>query len=266
LLDAIGAPPDLRVRTDWRILAGAAVLAVGAALAFGLAPALQTVRGGPTATRARRVLVAIQVASSCVLLILSTFFSRGIERSFHADLRFDAGGIAIVDPTFYAHRYAPAQAIQAAREMVARVREMPGIDGASVVTEPPLWRRRIEHHSRLELYTNSVDAAYFSMMHLPLMAGRLFGDDDPDAMVVSESAASRLWPIESPLELSAAASSPRTICTPGPISRARTSRSRRFAISIRPRRKPRRKCTASPNITRTRKRCSPSRTSACSTS
>jgi len=46
---------------------------------------------------------------------------------------------------------------------------------------------------------NSVGPSYFPMMHLPLVNGRLFGAADPDAIVISESAALRLWPKDSPL-------------------------------------------------------------------
>ena len=56
------------------------------------------------------------------------------------------------------------------------------------------------------------------------------------------------------------------ICMPGPISRSRASRSRRFATSILPRRRRRRRSMARRVSTPTPRRCSPSRTSACSTS
>ena len=47
LLRIIEAPSHLRVVTDWRIVLACAALGLGSTLAFGLAPALQSVRVGP---------------------------------------------------------------------------------------------------------------------------------------------------------------------------------------------------------------------------
>jgi predicted permease len=157
------------------------------------------VKRGPKATRARKILVSVQVAVSCVLLILSSFFTRAVEHSFRTEVTFDYAGMTIVDPSFYLHNFTPAQARQAALDMAARVRQLPGVDAASIATIPPLKRGWIWDVSGQQLYLNEVDPSYFPMMRLPLLQGRLFGAVEPDAVVVSESAARRLWPNESPL-------------------------------------------------------------------
>jgi len=107
--------------------------------------------------------------------------------------------MAIVDPSFHLHRYGSPQARQAALEMAARLRQLPGIDAASVVAYPPLRRSRIGRDGATELYWNVVDPSYFPMVRLPLLAGRLFGTVEPDAIVIGASAARRLWPNQSPL-------------------------------------------------------------------
>ena len=201
LLRITGAPSDMRIATDWRIILSAAGLALAATLAFGLTPAMQTVKRGPRVTRARRILVSVQVAASCVLLILSLFFMRAIQESFHTELSFDPAGLAVVDPGFYLHRYSVSQARQAAQEIAERLRQAPGIDAVSIVTNPPLprshsWTERVGTH---DLYWNAVDPSYFPLARLPLLAGRPFGAVELDAAVVSESAARRLWPNQSPL-------------------------------------------------------------------
>ena len=212
LLRVLGAPSDLRVATDWRILLVAGGLAIGAMLAFGLAPALQTVRRGPKATRARRILVAVQVASSCVLLILSTFFARAIQESFRVDLPFDSARLAEVDPAFYLHHLSAAESRQAAQEMAAKLRALPGVAGATICTIPPLRRSRLEQSGGQRLYGNEVDPSYFPMMRLPLAEGRIFGPNEQEVAVISESAARRLWPNESPLGKSLDfAQHPRTV-------------------------------------------------------
>jgi len=199
LLRITEAPGSLRIVTDWRIVLACALLGLGATLAFGLAPAFQIVTRGPKATRARKILVSIQVAASCVLLILSSFFTRAMHRTFHTEVTFDYSGMAVVDPAFYMHNDTPAQARQAALDLAARLRQLPGIDGASVATVVPLRRSRIERISGQQMYLNGVDPSYFPMMRLPLVQGRIFGPAETDSVVVSESAARRLWPNESPI-------------------------------------------------------------------
>jgi hypothetical protein len=76
---------------------------------------------------------------------------------------------------------------------------VPGIDAVSIATIPPLKRSWIEHVSAQQLYLNAVDPTYFPMMRLPLLQGRLFGTGEPDALVISESAARKLWPNQSPI-------------------------------------------------------------------
>jgi predicted permease len=200
LLRIIEAPPNLRIVTDWRIVLACAALGLGATLAFGLAPAFETVKRGAKATRARKILVSLQVGVSCVLLILSSFFTRTIQQTFRTAVSFDYSGMTMVDPSFYLHSSTPAQARQAALDIAARVRQLPGIDAATVATVPPLTRRCwIGRISAQQLYLNGVDPSYFPMMRLPLLRGRLFGPREESAVVISESAARKLWPNEPPL-------------------------------------------------------------------
>ncbi len=197
LLRIIEAPPNLRIVSDWRIGVACAALGLGATLAFGLAPAFQAVKRGPKATMARKILVSLQVAVSCVLLILSSFLTRAIQYNFRTEVTFDYTGMAVVDPTFYLHGLSPAQSRQSALEMAARLRQVPGIDAVSMATIPPLRRVWIEHVGDRQLYLNAVDPSYFPMMRLSLLDGRMFGTGEQDAAVVSESAARELWPNES---------------------------------------------------------------------
>ena len=199
-LRIIGAPPSLRISTDWRIVLACASLGVVATLAFGLAPALQTVRRGPKAARSRKVLVSVQVAVSCVLLIVSTFLMRGIRHSFGSEIHFDYTSMALVDPTFYMHRSTPATARQELLATAARLRRVPEVADVTMATIPPLRRTWIQHVDRQQLYLNAVAPSYFPVMGVRLLSGRIFGPGDGDAVVmVSESAARRLWPNESPL-------------------------------------------------------------------
>jgi predicted permease len=199
LLRLTGAPSNMRIVTDWRMVLAAAALALAATLAFGLAPALQMVRGASRPTRTRRVLVSIQVTASCVLLILSSYFVRSIQQAFRTDVTFDHSGLALVDPALHERRYTPSQSRQAAFDIAARLRQVPGIEAAAIATVPPLRRSRLDHVGGQQLYLNDVDPSFFALMRLPLLAGRFFGPGEPATVVVSQSAARRLWPNQSPL-------------------------------------------------------------------
>src|SRR5215469_13669110 len=66
-------------------------------------------------------------------------------------------------------------------------------------------------HPRI-FFLNAVDPSYFPMMRLTLVEGRIFGPDEPDSVVISESAAHKLWPNQSPLGKSILiATRPRTV-------------------------------------------------------
>jgi predicted permease len=199
LLSFTSAPAAMRIHTDWRIVLACAALGLAATFAFGLAPALQMVKGGAKATRFRKALVSVQVATSCVLLILSSFFLRAIQQSMHTQVAFDSAGLALIDPMFYMHSFGAAEARQAAADVSARLRGVPGVESVALLTNPPLRRPRIVYSDGAQLYVNQVDPAYFTLMRLPLRIGHLFGLDDPDAVVIGESTAHKLWPGASPL-------------------------------------------------------------------
>lgn len=212
LLRAIEAPVNLRVTTDWRIVLACGVLGIGSTLAFGLAPAFQSVKGGASVSCWRKVLVSLQVTVSCVLLGLSCFLTRGVQQSFHTEIAFEYSGMTLVDPAYYLHNYTESQARQAALDLSARLRQVPGVEAVSMVTIPPMRRSWIERFLSQQLYLNAVDPSYFPMMHLPVVQGRLFGAAEKDAVVISESAARKLWPNESALgKTCLLAQGPRTV-------------------------------------------------------
>ncbi len=199
LLKLTGAPSHLRIITDWRIVLASAGLGVGATLAFGLAPALQIVKQGHSATIARKILVSVQVAASCVLLILSSFLTRSVAHSFRSDAVFDLSKLALVDPALYLNHDKPSQNADWAREVAARLRQIPAVEGVSIVGHPPLRRPWVQRLSGQSLYISDVDPAYFATMRIDVLQGRIFGAAEPDAVVLSESAARRLWPGEQAL-------------------------------------------------------------------
>ncbi len=196
LLRILTAPPSIRIVTDWRILLTGVVLTFLSTLIFGLTPAIQTVRGGPKVTRARQTLVAVQVAASCVLLIVGSLLTRSIVRTLTADLRMDYKHLLVVDAQLYQRDLAPPAARQILGEFSARLQNLPGVDGVAMTTAPPVGGgpRMVHTAGAPPLSVNDVDASYFSVVRVPIVRGRTFRPGEQDVVVVSESAARAMWP------------------------------------------------------------------------
>ena len=104
-------PIDIDVAPNPRVLAFTAVVALGTALLFAVAPALHATATGPagalsTGARASRTrsrwlsaLVSLQVALALVLLAGAGLFVRTLDNLQRRDLGFDASGVALADST-----------------------------------------------------------------------------------------------------------------------------------------------------------------------
>ena len=200
LLFLTDAPPDIKVNTDWRVWMAGGALTVLSVVGFGLAPAIQTVRGALQSGRARKILLGVQVAVSCVLLILSGVLARRAWRLVNLNLRFDSSHIAVID-VFRANatviRDTGPQDLDSIAE---RIRQVPGVDGITFARNAPLHDWSITHLPGLpETIWNEVEPGYFQVMDLPVMRGRTFLPGEQSAVVLSESAARAVWPNDDPL-------------------------------------------------------------------
>jgi predicted permease len=200
LLLAGDAPPEMRVVTDWRILAAGAVLAVVSAVMFGLAPAMQASRQIAGRARGRQILLGIQVAVSCFLLIITAWLVRSTQRSLAIDVRFDYQHMLIIDPQLNAHNLAGAAARLRLDEIADRIQQHPGVAGFALSDSPTFSDRPpVSGNGLPPMDYRSVSISYFSLMNLPLRRGRLFSDGEEDVVVLSESAARAIWPNEDPI-------------------------------------------------------------------
>ena len=147
---------------------------------------------------------------SCVLLILSSFFTRALHHTFHTEVTFDYAGMAVVDPAFYLHNYTPAQSRGMALDLAARMRQVPGIDAASIATFIAL-RRRGSSGLRPTALHECRRSVLFPDDAPALLQGRMFAPSEQGVVVISVSAAQRLWPNESPLGRAAHCTRTRTV-------------------------------------------------------
>jgi predicted permease len=197
---------------DWRVVAFLAVVAVIATASFGWAPALRatridvvrTLRGETTSShrpsRARNLLIAVQVMASAVLLIGAAIFLRSALRSAGLDPGLRTADTLCVEIINHAPRAAIVGATMAdpAVQQVAAVWPEP--------LSPPGWMTVSttrssspgDSETRLRLGGRLVSPEYFGVLDIEVVRGRVFTPEEStsDAAValISETTARRLWP------------------------------------------------------------------------
>jgi macrolide transport system ATP-binding/permease protein len=210
---------------DMRVLGFAVGLTILTGLAFGLVPALRASRAELTAamkdegadrsdrTRSagllRHGLLAAQMAGSMVLLLAAGLLIRGLARSQTIDPGFATANVSVATFDLEAAGYDQARADVFRRLLMERVAALPGVDDVAQARVTPLNGSHIQtvFHGQddrlVRLEFNSVTPAFFSMLRIPIVAGRAFSEEDcrvdRHVVVVSESAARGLWPGSNPI-------------------------------------------------------------------
>jgi putative ABC transport system permease protein len=228
------APGDVprlhRASVDAGTLAFAALVTLLCAAVCGLAPMLGVRgRGLEQASRdvsrsvtsgrgpLRALLVTGEVALALVLLVGGGLLVRSFVALSRAPLGFETAGVLSVDLDL---PRSVADDVPARRrffeEMLRRVRALPGVGSAAVVTLRPLsgpvgmdWPFTVEGQAPKDAERNpllnfeTVSPGYFETLGIPLKRGRDFTDSDrdgqPGVVVVSRTLAGRYWPGQDPL-------------------------------------------------------------------
>jgi predicted permease len=229
IVDQLQTPVTLRL--DGPMLGVTIALSILSSLMIGLVPALQASTahlsdvlrensrgaiGGGRRTRLRSTLIVAEVTLSVVLLVGSSLLLDSFIRLQSAAAGFSTKGIATASVNLTSNRYATKtqraifyyqvlDALKSNRQIkdaaVTQALPFSGFNPRGVYAVfgqqiPPLAKRPIA-----QLAIASED--YFSMLHIPLMRGRLFAPTDidgtPGICVINESFAKRLFPNENPL-------------------------------------------------------------------
>jgi predicted permease len=197
-------PAWMNPTPDWRVIVFAIAIGFGAAVLFGLTPALQLARQRHRATTLRQFLIGAQVAGSCVLLIVAGLLVRALDRAMTAHPGFEYQQVLSIAPGLAAHGYSPAAARGYISALENRLHGIPGVQSVSLATFVPLGRGvatmgvTINGHP-IEVHINSVDSHFFETMSVPLLRGRDFRGVDAHEIVISDSMARQVWPGENPL-------------------------------------------------------------------
>jgi len=227
------APIDLPrvndVVIDGRVLGFAALVAIAAGLCVALLPAWRMGRGDVQATlrggghgatdrgglRVRSTLLAVQVALSVTLLVVTGLFVTSFVQLLRVDPGFSPEHVTAVEIAPIANRY-PDEKTRAALydRILAAAHDLPGITSAAWTSALPLtgetWVDLIARIGDTRPSSQKPSANYrfigpdyFRTLSMPITKGRAIDERDRNRAVVpaviSARAAQTLWPGADPL-------------------------------------------------------------------
>jgi predicted permease len=224
------APLDLprvnEVALDGRVLAFAAAVSTLVGLLVSIVPAWRIARGSVQmalratalaatsdrgAVRTRGTLLAIQVAVSVTLLVVTVLLTLSFIRLVNFDRGFIADRVLAVSMSMPEKRYAEAdRRLVTYDRLLAAIHAVPGVESATTTSMLPLAgqgqvnsavpegdvRPRAEQPAANFRF---IAPEYFRTLGISILRGRSFTDrerdlDRPLPALISERTASRLWP------------------------------------------------------------------------
>ncbi len=195
-------PVSLDFKQDWRLFAFLLAVSLVTCVLFGLAPALRASRTAPgaamktgghgmTASRGRLgfrgALVVSQVALSLVLLFGALLFTESLRNLLTDNPGFQAKGVLIAWLDFTRLQIPVDRRAVFQRELLDRIRAIPGVDAAADTDIVPLsgegwgntvWIDGHDGTQRKDSNFSSVSPQYFKTLAIPMLAGRDFNDSD----------------------------------------------------------------------------------------
>ena len=243
-LDPAYLPSTIQVRANLPVLSFTLLLSLATACGLGLALALRAMRvnlncdlkegrqrnsGGAKEIRVRAALMASQVAIATVLLTGAGLLTRSLLGLVQTQPGFRTSNILTMQlfPSDAQSQAVKARRRQELDQILQRMREIPGVDNAGLISGLPLTDSMangtfllvenqeemktledFEHFMKLpertgSAFYQSASPGYFSTMQIPLLQGRMFDDrDGPDAphvAVISAALARQRWPGQDPI-------------------------------------------------------------------
>ena len=225
------------------VLAFTIAVAIACGLLLGLAPAMHTrlsrltdalkdsARGstGGASHRLRGALVVAEVALAIVLLVGAGLMIRSLQKLTAIDPGFEAEGVLTLNASVPrqpsaapARPPAPGQPapppppfVASGREILERVRAVPGVSSASLVSDIPLGDTSSAVFYAAEgdstsgaqaaprAYVHRITPEFFETLGMPMEAGRTFEPQELSAtstsVIVSRGVTERFWPNQSPI-------------------------------------------------------------------
>jgi hypothetical protein len=165
-------------------------------------------RGG----RLERGLVIAEVALAMLIVSGAALLVRSVTKLYAIDPGIDTAGIAVVD-VLSSRDMEAGPRLQKMEEIVAALRDMPGVRSAAAAMKIPLRgggdsfglsAEGGEARERVNSYFRVVTPEYFATMGVKLRDGRLFDVSDQPrdsggSIVINEALATKFFPGENPL-------------------------------------------------------------------
>jgi predicted permease len=166
--------------------------------------------------RLRDTLVALQIAASLVLLVVTALFLRSLTAMQTMDFGFQPDHVLNLAVDANELGMTDAQAHRLADNILTNLHQLPGVDAVSHANTVPFGYMG---NSSITLLIdgapaptdatgfgagyNLVSPEYFRVMHIDLLRGRSFSTSDDehsqDVAVISESTAKKYWPHQDPI-------------------------------------------------------------------
>ena len=222
------------VHVNAPVLLFATGISILAAVAFGILPALRSLRVPPQAalqsssartvntqegSRTRSIMVATQVACTVVLLIVTSLALRSFAHLMNENRGFDTTHVTLAQIDLFSTQYSDDKPnfrtakLAFVDRTLASLRQLPGVQSASITSVAPLTGETwVDNITRPDhpvppgkeplINVRWIDPEYLSTMHSSLIAGRNFTAGDranPDVALISERASREGFPGEDPV-------------------------------------------------------------------
>ncbi len=222
------------VGIDGAALGWTLLIAAGAAILFGLTPALRISAGnlqealkdsghgtsaGRKHDRLRSTLATTEIALACVLLVGAGLLLRSFIRVLDVDLGFEPSHAAAVSVD-YDDGGSVAKRTVIWQQVVRRASEIPGVEAAGISDNLPMSRNRswgiaakgaakLADRDFIPTFVYIVSPGYLKAMGTRLKAGRDVSWDDlannRNVVVINDTVARKLWPGQDPIGRTAVA-------------------------------------------------------------
>jgi predicted permease len=223
-IDPDRLPRGQEIRLDGVVIAFTMGVSLLTGIIFGVIPALHAGRVDPAEVlkegsrgtaggrmgRFRNALVVVQIALALVLLAGAGLMTRSLAAMMRAPIGFDPEGVLTARIPLPVPKYEQDKVAAAfARELVERVRQLPGVTAAGVTTQFPIsmrysqsfkieGREIAENESWPYAIHREVSPGYLETLRVPLIAGRMLSDQDtlgaPSAVVVNQALVAKYFP------------------------------------------------------------------------
>jgi predicted permease len=226
---SLALPMLSMLHIDGAVLAWTLLIAVTAAVLFGLAPGLRMSSGNLQETlkdgghgantsrkhdRMRSILVITEVALACVLLVGAGLLLRSFLRVLDVDLGFEPSRAAAISVD-YGDGGNVAKRAAIWQQIVSQASAIPGVETAGISDNLPMSRnrswgiaaksgeQRLDALNYVPIFVYIVSPGYLQAMGMRLIEGRdiswqdIFNDQS--VVILNETIARRLWPGQDPI-------------------------------------------------------------------